>query len=67
MNGKPWYTSKTLWVSFLVFLAALGNLFAGFGLEVSPDATWVAIALSVVQAILRLVTKEPIVIEKNEE
>jgi hypothetical protein len=62
---KKWYTSKTLWVSFLVFAASLVHVFGGMDIPVSPDAGWIAIALSIIQAILRLVTKEPVVIEKK--
>ena len=62
---KQWYTSKTLWVAFLVFIAAIINLTGLVNLPVDPEASWVAIALSVVQFVLRLVTKEPIVIEKK--
>lgn len=63
--GKAWYTSKTLWVSFIVFIAAVINLFGFITIPVDPEASWVAMALSVIQVLLRLITKEPVTIEKQ--
>ena len=55
--------SNTLWVSALVFTASMLSLFDVIDLkdvDLSPDSAWVGIAWSVIQAILRLFTKEPV-------
>lgn len=58
--GKVWYKSKTLWVAFIVFLAAILKVFFGFDIPVSDDAAWVGIAWSAIQTLLRFITKEPV-------
>lgn len=58
MNGKKWYTSKTLWVNAL----ALAGSVALLGLGVSTEE-WAGISvtvLSVANIVLRLVTGESI-------
>jgi len=52
--GKLWYTSKTLWVSLI---AIVGVVF--FGGELGPETQ--ATILMVIAAILRFLTKEPVV------
>ena len=53
-DSKAWYTSKTLWVN-AIGLVALG-LQLRFGWVVSPE--YQAMALGVVNGILRVVTKQ---------
>lgn len=58
MDGKKWYLSKTLWVSLI---AIVGVIF--FGGELGPETQ--ATILMVVAAILRFLTKEPVVWSAN--
>jgi len=55
--------SKTIWVSIIIGLASVLALFGVIdtkSIDLSPDAAWVGIAWSLIQYILRLVTKEPV-------
>ena len=52
--NKKWYTSKTLWINVLAIIGIIV-----FGKELSPEM--IATALAVINMILRLITKEPIV------
>lgn len=54
---KLWYTSKTVWVNLLALIASVS--FAAFGYEITAEAQ--IITLTVINFILRLVTKEEIV------
>ena len=57
METKSWYTSKTLWVNALVFIAAVsGALGFDLGLDAETQAAIVGGALAFVNVILRLVT-----------
>ncbi len=52
-QGKPWWTSKTIWVNLA---ALLGSVALAFGMDM---ATWAEIsttALAVVNLVLRLVS-----------
>jgi hypothetical protein len=56
---KPWYTSKTVWVNVLTLTALIiGTLVAHPALETM--ATPLAIALSVVNVVLRFLTTKPV-------
>ena len=57
---KVWYTSRTLWVSAFVFFASVLVATGTMDVPVDPDAAWVGIAWSIVQTVLRFVTKEPV-------
>lgn len=57
---KAWYLSKTVWVSFFIFVASILVASGLIDVELDPDAAWVGIAWSIVQFLLRLVTKEPV-------
>ena len=60
---KVWYTSKTLWVSFFVFIASILVVTGTIDIpedQLHPDAAWVGIGWSIVQTVLRFVTKEPV-------
>jgi len=58
METKAWYTSKTLWVNALVFIAAIsGALGFDLGLDSETQASIVGGAMAVVNVILRLTTK----------
>lgn len=63
METKPWYTSKMLWTNFLTFVISLavGLGFTAFGDYDLSDpvvvATVIPMILSVINFILRLVTK----------
>ena len=52
--NKAWFKSKTLWINLI---AIIGIVFYGKGF----DATTVGIILGVINFILRLITKKPVV------
>ncbi len=54
--GKKWYRSKTLWVNLIALISLLINEKVGIPISESEQ---VAI-LSVVNIVLRLITKEPV-------
>ena len=56
MDSKPWYTSKTLWVNAIAFIALL--LQSKFGFVLGPEAEIGIIAIA--NILLRLVTKHGI-------
>lgn len=55
--GKKWYESKTVWVNIIAASALLAQLKWGFAI----DSEMQALALTVVNVILRKLTKDPIV------
>ncbi len=59
--GKTIFMSKTFWVSVFVFVAGVLKLAGVVDLPVDADAAWIGIAWGLVQFLLRLVTKEPVV------
>ena len=59
MDGKKFYLSKTFWVNLIALVAIVA-----FGIEAVSPETQVAI-LAVINMILRLVTKEPVVWSSN--
>ncbi|NBW18172.1 MAG: hypothetical protein EBR82_60375 [Caulobacteraceae bacterium] len=56
MDTKTFLTSKTLWVNFLAFIVMAVQLKTGW--VISPEIQ--AMALTAVNAVLRLVTKAPV-------
>lgn len=63
MNKKPWYTSKTLWVNFLALIASFLQLKYGIVFEPALQG----VALTLINILLRVVTKEEIAWEKDIE
>ena len=59
MDEKKWYLSKTLWVNFIGFAGAVLVATGVLAVEISPET--VVIILAVINAILRFITKEPVV------
>ncbi|MFP5223052.1 MAG: hypothetical protein ACLGSA_12245 [Acidobacteriota bacterium] len=57
MNGKKWYSSKTLWAN-MVALGAIG-VQAAMG-ETVMDPAWQAAILAVSNAALRMTTNQPL-------
>lgn len=57
---KSVFTSRTIWTFFILFVVAILNQFDITGLELSPDANWVAIVMSVIGMGWRLVTGKEI-------
>jgi hypothetical protein len=57
MEGKKWYQSKTLWTNISAVVAALSAHFTG---QADLSTTITAVVLSVVNIVLRLITREPI-------
>ena len=55
--GKKWYTSKTFWVNMIVAVTLIVQIKWGFII----DAETQALALTLINVILRKVTKEPVV------
>jgi hypothetical protein len=58
METKSWLESKTLWVNFISIVSVF--LAKHFGIEVTAEMT--VTILGVINAILRFITKKPIVI-----
>jgi len=58
MEAKPWYLSKVLWVNFISIVGVFTA--KQFGFNISSEMT-VSI-LGAVNAILRFITKQPVVI-----
>lgn len=56
-HGKKWYKSKTLWVNIVALIAVVIQTYTGFVLD--PEAQLAV--LTVINILLRLITKEPIV------
>ena len=57
MESKPWYSSKTLWVNFIAFVAlAIQSFGTGFVIGAEEQVG----ILAVLNIILRLITKQPI-------
>lgn len=63
---KPKYKSKTLWTFGLLFVVGLLQQVAGvdLGLELSPDAQWVGIALAALGFVFRLISGKPVKVGK---
>ena len=59
MEPKKWYKAKTIWVNFIGFAGAILVVAGVIENELSPET--VALALTVINFILRMVTKEEIV------
>jgi uncharacterized membrane protein YhdT len=64
---KVFYKSKVFWVAVLIIGAALLNLTGVVKLPLDFEASWIATALGIILFILRLVTKEPIVFEDDNQ
>ena len=65
MNGKPLTKSKTFWANLIT--AAVGILIAVAGSDIiqqNPEyAGYAATAIAVMNVILRLMTKEPVILK----
>lgn len=62
---KKWYTSKTLWVAFIIFGLSAAKA-GGVNVPVlTEDGATMGIILSIIQTILRLVTKSEVVISSD--
>lgn len=60
---KPWYVSKTIWVNLIGLVSAI--LFAAGVISAELDPATVAIILTVINFILRMITKSEIVWKNN--
>ncbi len=61
MDGdKKWYLSKTLWVNILATAAAAAEKYFGIGVGAEEQMA----ILAIINLILRLVTKDKLVIKK---
>jgi uncharacterized membrane protein len=58
METKKWFESKTLWVNAISIVGVF--LAKHFGIEITAEMT--VTILGVINAILRFITKQPIVI-----
>jgi len=58
--GKNWYTSKTIWVNLITFVAIILNSLWGIQLDAELQATLATTILAIVNIILRFVTAQPI-------
>lgn len=61
--NKKWYMSKTLWVNFMSFIAIVIQVVTGKELF-SPE--YQALALTIINAILRVVTKTSLMTPKED-
>ena len=60
-ESKKWYTSRTLWVNIVAFIATITGIFGlDLGLDPETQATFVAAIMSVVNIVLRFDTKTAI-------
>lgn len=65
-DQKSWWTSKTLWTNFVIFvITAVAGIFGGIGgFDLSDPVTAASItsgALAAINFLLRLVTKKELV------
>ena len=58
--GKKWFESKTIWVNFIAIIGDIVLHVTGNPLPAGVDV----LALGIINAILRAVTKDPIVWSK---
>ena len=56
-NGKLWYTSKTVWINIFAAIAFIVQHYTKFIIDPQVQAA----ALVIVNFILRIVTKQPVV------
>ena len=59
MEPKKWYKAKTIWVNLIGFTGAILVVTGVIENELAPET--IALALTVINFILRMVTKEEIV------
>ncbi len=61
MTPKPWYASKTIWANALAMIAAGATVF-GLDLGLTPEvqAEILAVVMTVVNIVLRFITKDPV-------
>lgn len=69
MNGKPWWKSKTLWFNVGIVLVAIGQELAAAASMLSDAVQgtiqlFLALFVAVGNAILRIVTHEPLRVRK---
>ena len=61
MESKKWYASRTLWTNVVGFVAAVTGVFGvDIGLDAETQVALVGGILTVVNIVLRLVTKAPV-------
>jgi hypothetical protein len=60
--AKPWWRSRTLWVNAIVLalVAAEGHVGVLQGVLPAKFYAWVAYGLPIVNAVLRLITQQPL-------
>ena len=59
--GKPWWRSKTLWFNLVALMVAVATAFGYGEFEPSPEVQqWALVIVTVVNLVLRLVTRQPI-------
>ena len=58
LTGKPFFKSKTFWTNMVAVVGTLVQMKYGF--VIGPDLQ--ALALSLINLVLRSITKEPIVL-----
>lgn len=56
-------SSRTMWVAILIFGASMLSVFGVYELPTGEAAAWIGVAIGVIQAALRFITKKEIVIE----
>lgn len=69
-EAKVWYESKTLWINILTVAAMILSFvvdtsMAG-GLPLDLDPRWIALALGIINIVLRSVTNQPVTRSKSD-
>lgn len=67
MEAKYPWTSKTLWVNLIAFIAAASGAF-GIDLGLTPEAQTALVGgiMALVNILLRLVTRSPVALSKGD-
>lgn len=63
MSSKNILASKTFWMAFFIFVGSMLKITGVAEIPVDDNAAWMGVGISVIQVILRLVTKSEIVIK----
>lgn len=66
-NPKEWWKSKTLWVNAITLVGSVVLSLGITGLDAAMVAQITTVALAVANVVLRLVTKDPVVMTKPKE
>lgn len=67
-NGKPFWRSKTFWFNVLALIVMVANAFGFADFQADPEVSQMAfVIVTVVNLVLRFVTKEPVYLKPPKE